>query len=156
MATITLKVTGLGGLERKLGPALVAQPARNFFNRSTITIQSAGRRNAPVDRGDLRNKIATEVDTAFMPRWGRIGTNVTHAEPQELGTRPFWPPKAPLEAWGARKGLSKGQVYLIRRKIARVGISPKLFMTDGVNSSLPAVRGFVAVMAKEIEAGARS
>lgn len=152
MATMTtIKVTGLKRLEAKLGPQLIAQPMRNFWNRSTITIQGNARRKAPIDRGQLRNEIATEVDTAFMPRWARVGTNVQHSVYQEIGTKPFWPPKAPLEAWGARKGLSKGQVYLIRRKIARVGIKPKLFLTNGTTDSLPAIRGFVAVLASEIE-----
>lgn len=152
---VTVHVRGMDALRRKLGDDLIAKPARNFLSRSGETVQGNSRAKAPVDRNRLRGSIKQEVDTAHVPLWVRIGPNVgIYDIAQEEGTKPFWPPKAPLEAWGARKGLTPSQVFMVRRRISQVGIKPKHYMRDGLEESLPKIVSFVSLMAKEIEARA--
>lgn len=151
MASVqVIRITGIPALQRKLGTRVVGPPVRKFFTRSAIKVQSNARELAPVDRGDLKNKITYEVDPSTMPRYARIGTNLHYAPYQELGTKPFWAPKAPIAAWASRKGIPQASVYLIRRKIARVGIKPKKFLQDGTDAALPDIRRYVVVLGDDI------
>lgn len=151
----TVRIRGLDKLVKKLGPQMVARPARSFLNRVGIAIQSNSRKHAPNYRGLLVNSIAVEVDNAPLPLWVKIGPNVgIYGIAQELGTKPFWPPRAPLEEWGRRKGMSPQQVYLVRRSISRKGIKPKHYMRDGLEDTLPRIPSLVERMAAEIEAAA--
>ena len=152
---IVVKIHGLDELKRKLNPAFAGKPARNFLNRGAILIQNGGREFSPVYRGRLKNSISFQVDSSSVPLWARIGPNVQiYGEAQEFGTRPFWPPKAPLELWGQRKGLTPRQVFLVRRKISQVGIKPKHYMQQGVDQARPRIEALVPVFASELEAAA--
>lgn len=150
MTAIKVTVRGLDELQRKLSPALIARPARDFFNRATITVQTAARTRAKVDRGRWKNSIATEVDAAAVPRYGRIGSNLDAAPSIELGSRPHWPPIAPLEAWARRHGMP-GAGFAIARGISLHGTPANHALTDGLAASRGALEGLVGVMAKEIE-----
>lgn len=151
MASVqVVRITGIPALQRKLGTRVVGPPVRKFFTRSAIKVQGNAREKAPVDRGRLRNDIAYEVDPSTMPRWARIGTNVHYAPYQELGTKPFWPPKAPLMAWGARKGLTPAEVQRVRVLISKYGIKPKKFMQDGMSDAIPDIRRYVVTLGDDI------
>lgn len=164
MTAIRVQIKGLDALSRKLQPTrLVAGPARRFLSRGAVAIQGPARRNAPKDRGRLASSINFEVDPAPFPRYARIGPNIrtgggggvdNYAAAQEFGTRPFWPPREQLEAWGRRKGLSPGQVYGVRKAIATRGIKPKRYMRDAVEEARPKIEGYVIVLAREIEEAA--
>lgn len=159
----TVRIRGMAELRRKLGDGLIARPARNFLNRAGTAVQSNSRKRAPNYRGLLMNSIAVEVDKAALPMWVRIGPNISvggaggaanYAEAQEFGTKPFWPPKGPLEEWGRRKGLTPKQVFLVRRAISRKGIKPKGYMSGGLKDTMPKIPSLVEKMAQEIEAQA--
>lgn len=151
-------ILGLQETLAKLSPKMAARPARNFMNRSTIAIQSAARKHAWVDRGQWKNSIATEVDTAEIPNWGRVGSNLGKdgivAMSIELGSKPHWAPLAPLEAWAQRHGMEEGAGRSIQLKIAKYGTPANLAITDGVTDSLSKIENYIAVMAREIEADA--
>lgn len=159
--TINVNIRGLDELGKKLSSEFAGGPARNFLNRGSTLIQNGGREFAPTDRGRLRNAITFQVDEGAFPKRSRIGPNIStgggggtdnYAEAQEFGTKPFWPPKAPMEAWGHRKGLTPQRVYLIRRIIAMRGIKPKRYMQQGIEQALPTIEGPVmAIFASELE-----
>lgn len=56
------------------------------------------RRNVPVAHGELRNSIKA-MDGH------RIVADAPHAAPVETGSRPHWPPLAPLIAWVKLRGM---------------------------------------------------
>ena len=49
--------------------------------------EAAAKQNAPVDTGHLRRSITHELDRRGFNQFVRIGTNVSYAVFQELGTR---------------------------------------------------------------------
>lgn len=80
-----------------------------------------------VDRGELRN--SRDVDNTA--RGAVVAVKAPHAAIIEDGTRPFFPPIAPLAAWAKRKGLATSDEearsigFLIARKISKDGIAPR-------------------------------
>lgn len=145
---ITVRVTGLAEAERKLGPQVLARPVRNWFERSTIAIQNEARERAPVDTGRLRNNIMRQIDSSLVPRWGLVGTDVHYSVYVHQGTRPHWPPIAPIRAWARRHRVNP---YAVQRAIARRGTRARPFLRDGMNAALPAVQRYLTVLAAEIE-----
>lgn len=69
------------------------------------------------------------------PIWGMIGTPAKYGEPLELGSKPHFPPVAPILYWVERKlGLTgseaKSVAFLIARSISRKGTeAAKMFTT---------------------------
>lgn len=143
---ITVTIHGLDDLLRRLGPQIVVNPKRRFLARSAIAVQSRAREATPVDTGRLRNSIVTNIggDTAV------IGTNVVYGIYVHEGTRPHWPPVAAVAGWARRHGADP---FLVAKGISRNGTKAKPFMLKGFSAALPAINGYVGVMASEIEAG---
>lgn len=56
------------------------------LTRRTIKVESAAKRNAPVDTGRLRSSITREMGSDGGDLVGRVGTNVHYARHVELGT----------------------------------------------------------------------
>lgn len=142
-----VQIRGLDELRRKLGDDLIAQPARNFLNRAGTTVQSAARKNAPVDTGLLRNSITTEIDSSHFPMWVRIGPNTNYARYVEEGTRPHFVPAKYIGAWKQRHG-GDGSTGMY------VSGRAQPYLMPGLESSIPKIITLVPVMAREIEARA--
>lgn len=153
MAEIGVEIIGLDDLTRKLNNPFAAQPARNFLNRGTLLIQREARGLAPVDTGRLVDSIATEIDTALVPLWGTVGTNLAYAPYVEFGTRPHMPPPAALEGWARRHGMP-GQGYAIALGILHHGTEGQRFLRGGADAATGAITGLVPVFAAELEAAA--
>jgi HK97 gp10 family phage protein len=88
-------------------------------NASAIAIQAEARRRIPVDTGIARSEIL--IKFTFGGLAAEIGAHSKYGIYLEFGTRPHWPPIAPLEEWARRHGMPPGTGYLIARKIARTG-----------------------------------
>lgn len=127
-----IRIEGLENLVKKTDARYLFRPLRNFLNRSTITIQGRARVNSPVDTGRLRASIGTKLDSASMPTWGEVGTNVEYARPVEYGTGQY--SDAPD---------SKG---------GRGGMRPRRYLRNAVRDSVADVRGFVNRLGDEIRA----
>jgi hypothetical protein len=64
------------------------------------------RRNLPVAFGELRNSIEAKDATARAKgAAAKIVADAPHAAPVETGSRPHWPPLAPLIAWVKLRGM---------------------------------------------------
>lgn len=104
------------------------------------------RSRVPIDTGELRRSVHV-TETAGG---AEVVYDAPYAAAEEAGTRPFWPPLAPLLAWAKRQapnlGLDEGAVYgfakAVQKKIAREGIKAKWFERD----SLPDRRRVLARM----------
>jgi len=81
------------------------------------------------DQGDLKGSINTKVDQDGSTVQMEVGPDAEHAPYVQFGTRPHWPPIAPLKAWARRKVGDAGFGYYVQKKIAREGTDPQDFLT---------------------------
>jgi hypothetical protein len=99
-----------------------------------------------INTGLLRNSVAwriPRVDGRTIE--GSVGTNIAYALPTEFGSRPHWPPLAPIEFWVKRKlrvpaKQVRGVAFLVARKIARRGTEPRRIFTLGLEDATPRMR----------------
>lgn len=120
----------------------------------------------------LKSSIQYKLIT---PLSGELGSVVKYLEPVEYGSKPHWPPRAPIELWVRRKLVSKinlkaasrktikgrrrkvsaidakearikSLAFLICRAISRRGTSRWAEMTLGTKGFLMFRRGFEAAM----------
>ena len=112
--------------------SLFGEAARPHMAGAMQVVVQAGEavasERAPKDRGQLSDSIYSSVETPWPRVVGVLGSPLIHAAPMEYGTKAFWPPRAPIEAWVGRKfGLQgsarRSVAFLVRRTIA--GLSPK-------------------------------
>ena len=85
--------------------------------------------------GDLRNSITSEVKRELGLMTLEAGTNVRYAIFVHEGTRPHWPPKAPIRRWVRKKSNLKGKpkeinraTFFVRRKISQQGTKARPFL----------------------------
>ena len=153
-----IQIEGLDRLLKKTDPAFLLKPLRNFFERSTRTIEAHAKEKAPVDTGLLRSSIGSEIDASTPPRWGQVGTAVVYAPFMEYGTgllaaqgarERHFPPGEALELWAGRHGIESG--FQVAAAIGRRGgLKPHLFLTGAVKASLGAIEGYVRQLGSEI------
>lgn len=154
--SVSVRVEGIPAARARLKPVkLAGEPARRLLHRSAVAVQGEARGFARVDRGRWRNSIATQVDTAAFPTWAEVGSNLDYAPFAHNGRRPGrMPPDAPIRGWARRHGIPASAVFPLRRAIGRRGTKGDKALTKGLNAARPAIRGFVELCAREIEAGA--
>lgn len=143
---ITIRIHGLNELRGKLNGRRADAPVSRFLDRGAIFIQSRARENAPVDRGQLRNRIGVEKPTT---RSRRIGPNLPYGEFVETGTRPHFPPPAALDGWAKRHGFPNG--FVVARMIARKGTRAQPYMGPAAEAAEGHIRTLVPILAAEIE-----
>jgi|GEM_PF-2480074 len=178
----SVKVVGLAELYRKLDKLpddVVGPPARRFMQRATDIVAASAVKNAPTDRGMLRNSIQTQIDSAALPKWGKVGTNTMtkdYAKVIEFGRTPGKPPPppGPLAAWMTRKGIGLGgkradgtEITPKKNKrgyyqleaafalmMASQGTPAKPFLTPALTTNKKKIRALLPIMAREIEEAA--
>lgn len=99
-----------------------------------------------VNTGLLRNSVAwrlPKVEGRTIE--GGISTNIAYALPVEFGSKPHWPPLAPIEFWVRRKlqvpaKKARGIAFLVARKIARRGTEPRRIFALGLEDAKPRMR----------------
>lgn len=87
---IDVEVTGIIEVQRKMtqiATDLYGVPMVDAFRRASLLVTRDARINAPVDTGRLRASITPEVIADETMMQGIVGSNVTYAPYQELGTR---------------------------------------------------------------------
>jgi hypothetical protein len=92
----------------------------------------------------LRAGLQTSVTGETAGITGRVFDAAAYAVPVELGSKPHWPPRAPLELWVRRKlQVAEAQVrsvaFLIARKISRKGTPAVGFFERGFLAARPRV-----------------
>jgi hypothetical protein len=105
-----------------------------------LTVQAAEAEVAkytPVDQGILRASAYGRVVDQWPRVQGVLGSPLAYAEPVERGSRPHWPPRAPIVAWVQRTfGLSGKEAmrvgFLVARKISRQGTPPHRMYERGL------------------------
>jgi phage gpG-like protein len=155
MARVIVRVVGLQDVINAIDPAVVAIPARNFLSSSAKAVEALAVEKAPNDRGGLRRSIAHTVDESYFPKHATVGTNLVYGRAIEYGLLPGkMPPVTPLEDWARRKGLGPGLGFVIARNIMKHGTKPQPFLEPALNEAGPAIKRYVTVFGKAIEAEA--
>lgn len=122
----------------KVNRDLSGSPYQQAMRDATLLVTRDAKRYAPVDRGQLRASITPEVRTQGKTIMGVVGSNKVYAAAQELGTRPFWPPLAPLLAWARRKvgpAGAWGLAVAVQRTIAARGIKAKRYLQRAIETN---------------------
>jgi hypothetical protein len=148
MPTFEVKVIGVEGLIKKLDSSLIAAPMQNFLQKSAVTVESKTKENTPVDTGRLRSSITHSMDTATVPLWAKVGTNIKYAPFVELGTRPHFPPIDALRSWASKHGFANA--YVICLAISRHGTKAAHMLQRAIDSSLNTIEGYRKRMMEEI------
>lgn len=78
-----VEVLGIDRLAKKLKPA----DLKDALNESCLLVENTAKENCPVDSGQLRNSIASNVSGET----GEVGTNVDYGVYVEYGTGVFNP-----------------------------------------------------------------
>jgi hypothetical protein len=108
-------------LDEELHPAVIGA--------MELTVQAAEAevvKYTPVDQGILRGSVYGRVVDQWPRVQGLLGSPLVYAEPVEYGSRPHWPPRAPIQSWVHRKFGFLGQAmirvaFLVARAISRHG-----------------------------------
>lgn len=147
---MNIRVDGDNELAARLDPAKVlGGPFRRMLDRSGITVANRAKRNTPVWQGRARASIAHEVDTAPIPLWVKIGSNVAYMPFLEEDTRPHWPPLAAIAPWAKAHGIAP---FLVARAISRRGTKGRHMLANGLRDSESDIRGFADRIEQEVKA----
>lgn len=115
-------------------PAMVLDELETTMGNITAYLARESMENTPTAAGTLRSAWITRVDVIAQldAVYGRVTNPLPHALPVELGTKPHFPPLAPLINWAEQKLHLYGEeaeaaARGIQRKIGRYG-SPGMGM----------------------------
>ena len=147
---ITVKAKGFEEFVNDMNKAgdLFPTIMRKALTRSVTKIQREAKDNAEQskDTGSLQRNIKRTVRGLR----GEVVAGSPHAIFVEEGTRPHFPPVAPLEAWAARKLGSPGLGFVIARSIARKGTPAQPFMQPAVDDSIRDVERYFEIALDEL------
>lgn len=136
---IALNTKSFEALMRKW-PLAANQAQVSRVTEASVFMEGVIKKAAPVGAGPihLRDTIFHKIRAQGDGVWGMVATPAIYGEPVELGTRPHFPPVAPLQHWVERKlGLSgkeaKSVAFLIARAISKRGTKAQKMFTDNVN-----------------------
>lgn len=162
---MNVTIKGLDKVLSKLDASLIDVPLQKFFNRATLTVANKTKQNTPVDRGLLRVRILTEVnsreakvgwleaqpgsDLFYQARAMEYGTG-SQGDPDVSHKAGHFPPPAALDLWAARHGFASG--FIVARAIARRGgLKPRRMLREGLKESMSAIQGFIKQLEEDIK-----
>jgi len=102
--------------------------------KTVLKMEELAVRNAPVDQGELKQKIHV-VPMELSLRY-ELRADAKHSASIEYGTRPFYAPIDPLKDWAQRKLGNENIGYAVRAKIAKYGITAQPFMRPAKETAL--------------------
>lgn len=107
-------------------PQLVTDELETAMLSSLLYLEGQTAERTPANLGTLRRSYTSSVSTFVDAVFGTMSSPVSYAMPIEMGTRPHFPPLAPLINWvEAKLGLvgeeAEGAARGIQRKIGRFG-----------------------------------
>jgi hypothetical protein len=147
---VTLRLEGVNELERALlnSPAVLRTTQQRAMTQSLLLIEADARRNVRQDTRRLMSSISHRQHASPRGLVGEVGPSARYGLYVERGTRPHWPPRAPLEGWARRHGIP---VFVVQRAIARKGTRPRPFLLPAFRKNAAAiVRLFAAAGARAV------
>lgn len=118
-------------------PRLLDQKLKHAARDIVERIAGDARINAPEDTGALADSINTVVENAGQMLYRlKVGTNQDHAQPQEFGTSPFFPPPSELRDWARRVLGDESAAFPVARSIAQTGLEAQPYLVPAFRSNL--------------------
>ena len=151
----------------KRAPRIVAEEMTKAVTEGTLLAEREVKERTPGGAtGSLRSSISARPARVLRDNViGEVSTSIGHAVPVELGTKPHYPPVAPLADWAVSKlGVShqeaQGVAHAIVRKIAREGTQGAHMFEEGFKAVRPQVlklleRAGARIVARLAAAGRR-
>lgn len=104
-----------------------------------IQIEKEAKDNVSVDRGNLQVSIKSEFDRNKTTGASRVDIfpKEFYGVFLEFGTRPHFPPSAPLIDWAVRHGMPPSAGYAIQQKIGKEGTKPAPYLIPAYNKVAP-------------------
>lgn len=153
MAESSVEVLGGAALLRSLEAfqKKLEKEAKQGLMAAALKVQSQAKQNltddGTVHMGRLRSSI--RVRKAGDGTYVDVYTNVQYAAAVEFGSRPHFPPIAPLSDWSKKK-LGTDLGYVIARKISREGTPAKPYLFPALEAERPNFPEDVAAAAKAV------
>jgi phage gpG-like protein len=134
----------------------VRGPAQDFIRTAAFEVLAHAQQNAPVNSGRLRNSLTVDFRSRTGEVAATVGSNLVYAKPVEYGSRPHFPPVAPLELWARRKlGVparrARSVAFAVARKIARRGTPAQPYLGPALEQSKGAIEAALARLGADIE-----
>lgn len=108
-------------------------PVAKDLLRRGYRVESRAKQLCPVDQGQLRASISTQLEVERGSLQVVVGSSLKYAIFVHEGTRPHWPPKGALAGWARRHGMASE--FPVRRAIARRGTRPRPFLRDALSAA---------------------
>jgi len=121
MLRIKVSFNGLNRMKKVSKNKLKRVLMKSMFKMQEIAI-----RKAPVDLGDLRQKI--DLFPEVLSDNYVLKSKAPYSAAMEFGTRPFYAPIKPLKEWAGRKLGDEKLGYAVKNKIAKYGITAHPYM----------------------------
>ena len=146
---ISLELLGAQQLASSLARSqrTVAEEEVRAMTASLLLVEADARRNAAHDTRQLMNSIGYRITTERGGLLGRVGPSAGYGLYVERGTRPHWPPRAPLEGWARRHGIP---VFAVQRAIARRGTRARPFLVPAFTKNLARIVRLFGASAERI------
>ena len=103
--TITLRITGVDELLKKLDPEILAPVVKAGFAEIARTARQEIASRTPVDTGLLAGSIRSQMDSwRVIPQYVKVGPTMPHTHLMELGVQPgHFPPYLASSGKNARR-----------------------------------------------------
>ncbi len=163
-------------------PHIVEEEMGKALDDLMLQIAARAKRRAPKHRGALQQSLSPGGPGTLTWRRGlhaQVGSSLPEAAPMEYGTKPHWPPYAPIQDWvwlnrrkfsvqapkGMWKRLGAGKytegdwgayqqmeriTFLVRRAIARRGLKERRYLRDSFEEVFQKAKRVVAHYANNI------
>ena len=144
--TITITLPQIPLVAPGQARAILRQEVGTAMHGIVGEIATEAKIRTPVFTGILRAAIGTRVTLgteAGTLAQGEVftGAQAPYAEYIEEGTRPHWPPRAPLELWAQRKLGDARLWFVVARAIARRGTRAYHMFRDALAQVQPTMQG---------------
>jgi hypothetical protein len=155
---ISVDISAIERLAKRWPEAVRAARVRRI-TEALLLLEAKIKQATPEGAGPihLRDTIFHQVSYG-EPVWGMVSTPAIYGAPVELGTRPHFPPLAPIQHWVERViGVSgkeaKSVAYLIARKISKVGTKPRRMFGDTMDRYRNQVIGILKMIPEDVVKG---
>lgn len=163
-ARIELDTSAMQAYARYLqqAPAIAREEMSRSVEEALFLLEREMKENTPVGahgllRGSITHQMRGQALADGMGVAGTVGSPLNYALPVELGTKPHFPPIAPLADWVEKKlgvdpSRSEHVAYLIARKIAKRGTKGAHYGTRTLDEQAAQVNKIVAAALPRIVA----
>jgi len=154
---VTVDLSGVKKLMARY-PEIAATVQREKVTDATLLLKRAIKMLTPEGAGPihLRDTIFHKIERRGISARGVISTPAIYGEAVELGTKPHFPPVAPIQYWVEKKlGLSgedaKSTAFLIARAISKRGTEGAKMFHRGLEENEAAVMAILNQIPAEIK-----